>query len=70
MIQLGADVQLRGRAPYGYLKAVNERGWAEVDWKSDPPGPRICHVKELEWRVATRPADVVNCSELPLQKKE
>ena len=59
MIPIGTDVKLRGRAVHGYLKSINERGWSQVDWKSEPVGPRLCHIKELEARIATRPADVV-----------
>lgn len=58
-VAVGSDVKLRGRAPHGYLKRINDRGWAWVDWRSQPPGPVIRHVGELEPRIATRPADMI-----------
>jgi hypothetical protein len=48
---VGDDVRLRGRRSVGKLIEVNDQNkWATVDW--DPtkaePGPKLCHLYELE----------------------
>lgn len=48
-LQIGERVRLRGREPRGVLRRVNESSlWAQVEWDAETPGPKHCHLKELE----------------------
>lgn len=44
---VGDRVKLRGREFAGKLAHVSGNKWSEVHW-DDAPGPKICHLHELE----------------------
>lgn len=49
--KVGDRVKARGKELYGVLiyKSVHEPNWVHVNWDGDlPPGPRVCHLHELE----------------------
>jgi len=45
---IGMRVKLRGRAPRGRVKCVDDRRWTWVDWDAAAKGPQIVMLSELE----------------------
>ncbi len=45
----GSKVKLKGRNPFGVIKTMDEESkWVHVEWNKNTPGPKYCHLYELE----------------------
>lgn len=45
---VGDRVKLRGREPYGIIERINDMDWTFIKWESNPPGPKIVDIREVE----------------------
>ena len=45
----GDRVKLKGRIPFGVIHKMNDDDkWVTVEWDNSAPGPKYCHLYELE----------------------
>ena len=48
MPAIGDRCKMRGKEAAGQLVRITPDNWAVVRWDGDKPGPRYCHLFELE----------------------